>query len=148
MFYNNGRNNSGLNEAVAELKDPNELLGIYIADEVAHLSDEQIQEFCKPDGVGEQLVEAGIMRKKTLVRLSKKDDLERRTTMAAFQLAKDHNDALWTMLAKNRVKERELIGKILQKYGNKAQRTATIGQRTYLKQKLPVAFMRAAGENR
>lgn len=142
MFYKG--NNSQVTD---DLKNPDELLGIYIADEVAHLSDEKIQEFCAPGGPGEQLVEAGVMRKKTLVRLSKKDDLERRTTMAAFQMAKEHNDALWSALAKNRIKERELIDKILAKYGAKAEMSAKKGQKSYLQQKMPLAFMRAANSD-
>lgn len=75
----------------------------------------------------------GLIGKKTRVQLSKEDDLDRRETMAAFQLAKEANDSLWNMLALNRVKERDLIRKIKNKYAPQAKRAAIIGQRDYIK---------------
>lgn len=123
------------------------LLESYIVDEVSHLTDEQIQEFCKSDEA-QALVEAGVMRKKTLVRLSKKDDFSRRRTMAAFAIARAKNDPSWIKLVKNRVQERKLIGDIVRKYGGKADKKAKLGQREYLKQKMPLSFMRAGGNDR
>lgn len=75
----------------------------------------------------------GLIGKKTRVQLSKEDDLERRETMAAFQLAKEGNDRLWDMLAVNRIKERDLIDKIRKKYALKAKQLAAVGQRDYIK---------------
>lgn len=75
----------------------------------------------------------GLIGKKTRVQLSKEDDLDRRETMAAFQLAKEANDSLWNLLALNRVKERDLIRKIKNKYAPQAKRAAIIGQRDYIK---------------
>jgi hypothetical protein len=126
---------------------PEGLLESYIVDEVSHLSDEQIQEFCHSDEA-EALVEAGVMRKKTLVRLSKKDDVSRRRTMAAFSIARSKKDPLWTKLVKNRVQERKLIGAIVKKYGSKAEKVAKVGQKNYLKKKMPLSFMRAGGNDR
>ena len=74
-----------------------------------------------------------MISRRTLVRLSKKDDLARRVKMAAFQVAKEKKDPLWTKLVKNRVIERALIKKIVQKYSNMAVRVAKAGQRDYLK---------------
>lgn len=124
-----------------ELKNPDELQEMYIFDELCMLPDEKKQEFINSQEAA-AMVEAGIISRKTLVRLSKADDLSRRIKMAAFQLAKDNDDMLWTQLAKNRVKERELIGKITAKYGSKAQRAARVGQKDYLKNKMPLSFMR------
>lgn len=120
---------------------------MYIVDEVSHLTDEQIQEFCNSKEA-EALVEAGKLRRKTLVRLSKKDDMSRRKTMAAFQLAREKKDPLWAKLVKNRVMERKLIGAIEQKYGTKAERAAKLGQRDYLKSQMTPSFMRAGGADR
>ena len=50
--YNNSQNNI-INE---EFRDPTLLEQVFIADEVAHLSEDKIHEFCQPGGVGEQLV--------------------------------------------------------------------------------------------
>ena len=62
--------------------------------------------------------------------------------MAAFEMAKQKGDVLWDKLALNRVKERDLISKIMKKYGSKAQRIARVGQREHLKKKMPTTFMR------
>jgi hypothetical protein len=126
---------------------PEGLLEAYIVDEVSHLSDEKIQEFCQSEEA-EALVQEGVIRKKTLVRLSKKDDISRRRTMAAFSLARAKKDPLWTKLVKNRVQERKLIGAIVKKYGGKAEKVAKVGQRDYLKKKMPLSFMRAGGNDR
>ena len=134
-------------EPITESELPYGFLEACIVDEVSHLSDEKIQEFCQSPEA-EALVEAGVMRKKTLVRLSKKDDFSRRRTMAAFTIARDKKDPLWAKLVKNRVQERKLIGEIVKKYGGKADKIAKAGQKEYLKQKMPLSFMRAGGADR
>ena len=94
------------------------------------------------------LEKSNISSRKTMVRLNKNDDITRRTTMAALQIAKDNNDSLWKALVKNRVQERKLIGEIVKKYGTKAERAAKVGQKEYLKHKMPISFMRAGGSDR
>lgn len=131
-------NNNGINES---LKNPGELLESYIFDELSHLTDEKKQEFINSDEAKE-MEEAGIIGRRTLVRLSKQDDLARRHKMAAFQLAKENDDPLWNLLVKNRIKERELINKITTKYASRATRVAKIGQKDYLKTRMPKNFMR------
>ena len=42
----------------------------------------------------------GKISRKTIIRLNKKDDMERRTSAAAYQMAKDANDPLWDKLVK------------------------------------------------
>lgn len=124
-----------------ELKNPNEFLEAMIYDEVVRLPDERRKEFCNSQEA-QAMMEAGLISRKTLVRLSKKDDLERRIGMAAIQMAKDSNDILYDQLIKTRIKERELLDKINTKYVSKATRLATVGQRDFLKQKLPITFFR------
>ena len=75
----------------------------------------------------------GLIGRKTIVKLKIDDDLTRRETMAAFQLAKEADDPLWNKLALNRVKERDLIGKIRNKYRNKAAKVSKKGQKEYIK---------------
>ena len=129
--------------------DPNAIISQMIEMEVSQLPQEKIQEFCAPGGVGETLVAEGKLSKRTIVRLSKKDDLSKRKKMAALNLAKQNNDPLWDKLAMNRVKERELIAKIMAKYGNKAQKVAVQSQKDFLKgAHLPKSFMKAGGEER
>lgn len=104
-----------------------------LVSEVSTLPDEQIQEFCKPGGVGEALVEAGKLRRKTLVRLSKKDDMQRRQTMAELELAKQANDPIYQKLVKLHIKMKEYDQKIHQRYGHKAEKVAKIQQKEYIK---------------
>lgn len=125
----------------SDLKNPNELLGAYIIDEISRLDDDLKEEFINSETC-KSLQEARVLKKKTLVRLSKNDDLTRRKTMAAFQIAKDEKWREWDLLVKNRIKERELIAKIVQKAGNRADKAAKMGQKAYLSQKLPLAFLR------
>ena len=100
--------------------------------ELAKLNDEEREEFIRSEEC-KQLQEAGLISKRTLVRLSKNDDLSRRRKMVAFQLAKEKKDPLWTQLVKNRVRERYLIKQIMNKYHTGAERGAKLAQRSYLK---------------
>ena len=121
------------------------LVEAYLVDEANHKwSDEQIAEFC------EALVEAKVLSKKTLVRLSKKDDLDRRRTMAAMELAKQANDPLFNKLVQIYAKKDELKSAILAKYGNKAEKVALAGQKEYIKKmkKVPSSFMKFGGADR
>ena len=135
-------------------RDPSCVTEAFIVDEVSQLPQEKIQEFCKPGGVGEQLVMEGKFRKNTLIRLSKKDDLERRTSMMNIQLAKEKNDRLWHKLVKNRQQKREIIAAIDKKYGQQGTRLAKQGQQEFLHGGakktgvLPKSFMRAGGNDR
>ena len=129
--------------------DPNAIISQLIEMEVSQLPYEKIEEFCQAGGVGETLVAEGKLSKKTIVRLSKKDDLTKRQKMIALNLAKENNDPLWDKLALNRVKERELISKIMAKYGNKSQKLAVKSQKDFLKgAHLPSSFMKAGGNER
>ena len=153
MLFGETNMSAGSNTAsIAEsFNNPNEICEMFIVDEVSQLPTEKIQEFCKPGGVGEQLVTEGKLRKNTLIRLNKQDDLTRRTKMMALQIAKEKNDPLWTKLKKNRVQERMLLQKIMKKYGREAQRLAKEGQREWLHSPapaLPKSFQKAGGEDR
>ena len=128
MIYGNGAFNSGIDNS----EIPEGFLEQCIVDEVSHLTDEQIQEFCNSPEA-EQMVQEGTMRKKTLVRLSKKDDMSRRRTMAAFSIAREKKDPLFNKLALNRVKERQLRQQIFKKYGHMADRIAKKSQVKHIK---------------
>lgn len=132
-------------------KDPSILEAVMITDEIAHLPQEKIKEFCEAGGVGEQLVNEGKISKKTIVRLNKQDDLARRTKMGALLLAKENKDPLYDKLVKNRAMKRTLVDKIMKKYGTKGQKVARQAQVEYLhgkKSALPKNFMKFGGEDR
>lgn len=135
--------NSGSQQAImeGELQNPNELLEAYIYDELCSMTDEDKRAFVNSPEAS-AMVEAGLIQKKTLVRLTRSDDLSRRLTMACFQMAKENKDPLWDQLVKNRIKERNLIGQIKKKYASRATKTAKMGQKQYLKSKMPVQLMK------
>ena len=128
-------------EEAADGIDLSSLEEAYIYEELSHLTDEEKKAFLKSEEC-KVMVEKALIGRKTLVRVDKDDDLTRRAKMAAFEMAKQKGDPLWDKLALNRVKERDLISKIMKKYGGKAQRVARIGQREHLKKKMPSTFMR------
>ena len=75
----------------------------------------------------------GMIGRKTLIRLNKNDDVSRRTSAAAYQMAKDANDPLWGKLMFHMNKKNEFKDKILKKYNSKAIRVAKKSQKDYLK---------------
>lgn len=123
---------------------------MFLQDDISRMNSVQIAEFCAPGGAGEALVEAKVLGKKTLVRLSKTDDLDRRSMMIAMRMAKDAGDPTFDKLALNRVKERELLDKIRTKYGIKAEKEAKLAQKEYIKtmRKVPSSFMKFGGADR
>lgn len=133
--------NSSFNNDFDEDLKYDELLETYIYDEISKLPDEKIQEFVHSEAA-DAMMQKGLIGKRTLVRLSKADDMERRIGMAALQIAKDKDDPLWNQLAKIRERERDILDKINKKYENKARQSAKVGQKEYLKKKIPVGFMR------
>ena len=114
-------------------KNPQEFEQIMIADEAANMSQEELKEFCAPGGLGEHLVTEGKLRNRTLVRLSKKDDLSRRKKMAAYELAKEHNDPAWKKFVYFRQKALEMENKMAARYASTAERVAMISQKSYLR---------------
>ena len=75
----------------------------------------------------------GMIGRRTLIRLNKNDDVTRRTSAAAYQMAKDANDPLWQKLMFHMGKKNEYKEKILKKYNVKAERVAKKSQKDYLK---------------
>jgi hypothetical protein len=78
-------------------------------------------------------MEKQVLNKPTLHRLSKSDDLRRRIKLTAYQLAKEAKDPLWDKLVKFQRLKKEYAGKILTKYGKKAERIAKLAQKEYIK---------------
>ena len=95
----------------------------FLVDDLSRLPSEQLKEFCESDEA-KALVEANVLRKPTLVRLSKKDDETRRIKIAAYEICKEENPNLWKKLADNRVKEKKLINQIMTLYRSRAIKKA------------------------
>ena len=129
MFFNPDKKDQILEQ---ELANPNAYTDALICAEASRLSQDERVAFAESEEA-QALLEKQMISRRTLVRLSKKDDLARRVKMAAFQIAKQKKDPLWTKLVKNRVIERALIKKIVQKYNNQAVRVARKSQVEYIK---------------
>lgn len=101
-------------------------------DSISHLSEDAVDEFLSSDQA-EAMLEEGMVSRRTLVRLSKNDDLSRRTTIAAMELAKKANDSLWKQLVKVNKKKKTLVATIVKKYGAKAATMAKKSQKEFIK---------------
>lgn len=149
MFLNNYVNESEAQDAVDLLVDydPDSAEGIEaMADEVEqHMTaaaleavtyfengEAAVKKFTESAEV-QALVEARRLPKNTYVRLSRNDDLQRRSHLACLVLAKRHKDSLWTKLAQNRIKEKKLRNAIYAKYNNKARIIAKKSQLKHTK---------------
>lgn len=115
--------------------DKNALIEAFLIDDLTHnYSEDTIKEFCAEGGIGEALVEAKVLSsKRTLVRLSKESDLERRKVASAIMMAKSKNDPLYNKLIKYNMLRKQTRAKIMSKYGTKAAHVAVQGQKEYIK---------------
>ena len=118
-----------------------------LIEECSHFTDEQLSMFLESD-LCQELVTEGKMRKNTIVLLSKKDDMNRRNMIIAIQMAKDAGDPLYDKLKKTHTIERNLEAKIMQKYGRKAQKTAKVQQKDWIKNRMPANFGKFGGADR
>ncbi|MDY2606390.1 MAG: hypothetical protein SOV90_00455 [Lachnospiraceae bacterium] len=119
----------------------------FLIEECSRMSESELQEFLESD-LCEQLLTEGKMRKNTIVLLSGRADLDRRTKMAALQMAKNNNDPLWAKIKTLRVKERELLSKVMGKYGHKAHKTAKSSQKDWIRNRMPANFGKFGGNDR
>jgi hypothetical protein len=142
VFASSSSINEGYDES-SLLEDYNAYEADVAAAYLAQHDDETIQTFLASEEC-EMLIQEGKISRKTIMKLNKNDDLTRRKKQAAYQLAREHNDPLWTKLVKNRVKERELINAIMAKYGNKGEMVAKKSQRAFIAGKSPSAHVKSA----
>lgn len=119
----------GIDEALVEETGIIEAL---IVDDASRMDSDTLREWCQSDEA-KALVEANVLRKPTLMRLSKADDEKRRQKLAAYKLAKQAKDPLFNKLLLYRGKWKAISAKIVAKYGTKADRVAKKGQKEYIK---------------
>ena len=118
--------------SVEEMAQSNALMELYLVDDVLRGTSEEIKEFCESTEA-QVLVEKQVLNKSTLHRLSKADDLKRRTKIAAYMLAKANNDPNFTKLVKYQKLKKQYSNAILKKYATKAARIAKLNQKEYSK---------------
>lgn len=125
------------------LQNPSALVETFIADLYYHMDDEAAKEFLESDEL-RSLEESNVLRKRTLMRLSKADDYTRRITLAAVQKAKEANSADWKKLRKAQKIRKQALASIVQRYGNAVKRDVVKAQRAI--QKIdPTHYVRIPG---
>lgn len=114
------------------IQDKDLLLETFLIDACQHMDEDSCREFLETSEV-KALVEAGAVRKGTIVRLSKADDYARRLTLAAIQKAKEDNSADWKKLKKAQAMKKAAIAAIVKRYGTMVKRDVVKAQRALLK---------------
>ncbi len=119
-------------DSIEKIGNSNELLEAFFVDDVLRLTSDDIKSFCESEEA-KILQEKAVLKKPTMMRLSKADDEKRRIKLAAYQLAKEANDPEFTKLKKYTALRKQSIQKIMSKYGAKATKVAKVAQKNYMK---------------
>lgn len=119
-------------DSADEAKKIDSLVEMYLADDILRGTKEQIKEFCESEEA-QILVEKKVLNKSTIHRLSKADDLNRRITLAAYEMARDAKDPLYDKMVKFYKLKKAMSAKIVKKYGSKAKKRAIAAQKEYIK---------------
>lgn len=127
------------------IRDTAEFERRMIATEAYSLQGEALKEFVAPGGLGEQLVTEAKLNKKTLVRLSKQDDLHRRAKTIAYQLAREAGDPDMKKFDEYRAKALTHEKAVEKKFGIKAMALAKQQQKDYLKDSNKKGLLAAFG---
>ena len=132
--------------SIEEAAKDQELLELFLIDDVLRGTNEQIANFCESQEAA-ILVEQGVLKKNALVRMNTlESDFNRRVKLTSYQLAKAAKSPDFDKLFKYSRLKKEYATKILNKYGAKAARIAKIAQKEYIK-KARAAKSAAEGTN-
>ncbi len=116
----------------AGIVDQDALLENMLIDQMNRMTDEEFQAYTESADF-QNLVEAGVLGRRSVVKMTRKDDLNRRIHLASIQMAREQGDADWEALRKNRVNERRLLKKIYTQYSNRVRRDAMQSQKRLIK---------------
>lgn len=136
MFFK--KDNSFLDESFDQeidgsgIIDQDALMENMLVDEMNRMSDAEFEAYTESSEFN-NLVEAGVLGRRSLVKMNRKDDLRRRIHLASIQMAREQGDADWEALRKNRINERRLLKKIYTKYQNRVRRNAMQSQKRLIK---------------
>lgn len=132
--------------SVEENAASEELMSMYLMDDIMNESCDSIKEFCDSEE-GKILMEKAGLDKKIIDRATvRKMDLNRRIKLTAYYLARNAKDPTWTKLVKYSGLKKQCAVKILNKYGKKAERIAKLNQKEYIKKSRAAANKPAASE--
>lgn len=117
--------------SMEEMANSKEVLEMLLVDDILRGTSEQIKEFCESEEA-RILQEKDVLKKPTMMRLSKADDEKRRVKLMAYQIAKAANDPEFAKLKNYTEKRKASISKIMTKYGPKAEKMAKLAQKKYI----------------
>ena len=112
--------------------DIDSIVEAFLYDDLQRMSSEQIKQFLESDQCV-ALQERQVLKKPTVMRLSKVDDEKRRIKLICYQLARENKDPNWDKCVKYRALWKKYRGIIFDKYKNRATRLAQISQKEYIK---------------
>ena len=112
--------------------DIDELVEAFAYDDISRMTSQQIHEFLESDA-GIALQERSVLKKPTVIRLSKADDEKRRIKLVCYQLARDSKDPNFEKMMKYRKLMKKYRALVFKKHIHKAARIAKISQREYIK---------------
>ena len=104
----------------------------FLYDDLQRMSSDQIKQFLESEQCV-ALQERQVLKKPTVMRLSKADDEKRRIKLICYQLARENKDPNWDKCVKYRALWKKHRGIIFDKYKNRATRLAQISQKEYIK---------------
>lgn len=116
-------------------------------EDVQYLPEDVRNEYLESSEVA-QLEAARLINGKTRIRMSRSDDLQRRTTLGALMIAKTKRDPLFKKFTFFRAKEKLAKKAIVKKYGNRASKIAKTSQRNYLKKAPKLAALKSRFANK
>ena len=119
-------------ESIEKMGNSDAVLEAFLVDDIMRQDENKIKEFCE-SAEAQILVEKAVLKKPTLIRLDAASDLNRRTKIIAYMLAKEAGDPNFAKLKKYTALRKECIKKIMDKYGLKANKIANVAQKNYIK---------------
>lgn len=134
-------------DSIEKIGNSSELLEAFFVDDILRLSSDDIKTFCESEEA-KILEEKAVLKKPTMMRLSKADDEKRRIKLTAYQLAKEANDPEFAKLKKYTALRKQSINKIMNKYGTKAAKIAKVAQKNYIKTASKVKDTKATDEKK
>lgn len=125
---------SGINEvsSIEKIANSDSLIEAFLVDDIMHGTSDQIHSFLESEEC-QVLMEKNVLKKPTMMRLSKADDEKRRIKLAVYEMAKAANDPEFAKFKKYTALRKQSIAKMMKKYGSKAEKVAKLGQKNYIK---------------
>ncbi len=115
-----------------KIANSDRVLEMLFVDDILRGSNQQIKEFCESD-LCKVLTERQVLKKPTLMRLSKADEEKRRIKLIVYELARNAKDPEFTKFTKYTALRKQSINKMMKKYGARAEKISKKAVNNYIK---------------